>query len=396
MKFIKWCYHKAKAFLKLLIKPFVLLFGSVKYKKLDDLSKLTVYKKIRDGSWEDCYIPENYGQVKETCVRVYMPEIAVYEIKQGIVFPNSDLFGTKEGLFSYKDFSSVRSKSFENDRNVLKEKKNQLILRKRKKIHIQGKCFSILGQFDYFWAHFTIQMLPKLIFASENNIFDEKTTLIVPKVSDNNIKEAIHLIMQKNSNTRIVEVDEKTIAICDDLLIMSPTCQFSNQADYITPLDSIVPSFVFEATQRAIVQPLLNAITNPVKSDKIYLIRRNTNRRLINWPEVEEYFKSQGFELIEASKYSLKEKVAIFSTAKIIVAPYSSALSNIVATKCSKILIFSNIARTFEMCYPTMMKNGNNTIMFVSGEDEDPHNPIHSSYYIPLEKIKKAYKQLIS
>ncbi|AFY85468.1 tetratricopeptide repeat protein [Oscillatoria acuminata] len=113
----------------------------------------------------------------------------------------------------------------------------------------------------------------------------------------------------------------------------------SDRYPHISATQLIVPSFPGHLgwlepwALTFLRQAFLNSVpaSDCEHPERIY-IRRSTarNRRLINEEEVIEFLAQFGFEPIEPESLSFVEQIAVFSQAKIIVAPHGSGLTNLV------------------------------------------------------------------
>ena len=136
-------------------------------------------------------------------------------------------------------------------------------------------------------------------------------------------------------------------------------------------------------------------ISKKNKFEKIFLGRspkytKNT-RTLINYDEVHNYFLSLGFIDVEGSILSLEEKAEIFYHAKEIVALHGSATMNFLFCNQAKCMVLGNYRfATDPVTYP-FIREKILSYVYVTGQDEN--SEYHSSYYIPLEKIKKVYQE---
>jgi capsular polysaccharide biosynthesis protein len=128
---------------------------------------------------------------------------------------------------------------------------------------------------------------------------------------------------------------------------------------------------------------------------KLYITRHGQWRNMTNNNEVETYFESIGFQVIEAHKLDYDTKIQLFQNATEIVGPYSSGFANLVFCRPNtKVLVFSNIQRTLENFLAFYVQNFQLDAMYVTGYDEMPSDP-DSPFTISLERIQPAYEELI-
>jgi tetratricopeptide (TPR) repeat protein len=113
----------------------------------------------------------------------------------------------------------------------------------------------------------------------------------------------------------------------------------SDRYPHISATQLIVPSFPGHLgwlepwALTFLRQAFLNSVppSSGDRPERIYIRRHNTrNRRLINEEKVIEFLAQFGFEPIEPESLSFAEQIAVFSQAKIIVAPHGSGLTNLV------------------------------------------------------------------
>ncbi|MCT7964993.1 tetratricopeptide repeat protein [Laspinema sp. D1] len=113
----------------------------------------------------------------------------------------------------------------------------------------------------------------------------------------------------------------------------------SDRYPHISATQLIVPSFPGHLgwlepwALNFLRQAFLNSVpaSDCEHPERIYIRRHNArNRRLINEEEVIEFLAQFGFEPIETESLSFAEQIAVFSQAKIIVAPHGSGLTNLV------------------------------------------------------------------
>ena len=172
----------------------------------------------------------------------------------------------------------------------------------------------------------------------------------------------------------------------------------SDHVGYISPADSIIPKLITDSIKKNLIDHYSNIdiIKNEKKNnneEKLY-IARGGQRNIINSIEIEKYFVEKGYLVISPHKVTLYEKIRLFRNASIIVGPMSSGFTNtIFCKKGTKVLMFSNFQRIFEPYWGYFAKGFDIDITAVTGNDISPNDP-HSSYTVPLGKIKSACDEL--
>ena len=189
-------------------------------------------------------------------------------------------------------------------------------------------------------------------------------------------------------SVRILNRDE--VACCDELYVIESTTSMIDNEKYVSYVDMVIPGYVSELLKKYMVPQL--PTVNPF--ERIFLVRRGAWRNLLNSEEIEAYFESLGFRMVEPHKLSYQDKVSLFHSAQEVVGPYSSGFSNtIFCQPGTKVLILSNLQRAFEPFLTFYRQYFGLDLLCVTGADEQQENS-HSPYKIPLEKVKAAYYEL--
>ena len=363
-------------------------------KMTNSFEKVVTFK---EAGYEEVKIPDVYGLSYGGKINMYFPSIDMICINRATISENSDIIITPKGAVWRKVESSMFSKSNPDDCDLAGFNENRIkVLKKKKEVYIQGKCFSLLGQFDNLWSHFILQFFPKLVYASEWGLFNDEITLLLPEYTDQNIIDAVHLIIDKYPKINIIYVNENISYICEYLYHINSVEAYTAQTDIQLIYDTIVPKCTIETLKRGIVEPLFKVDNKKTLSPKIYLVRRSDNRNVINWKEIEKYFEKKGFTMVDGQNYSLSDKIHMFHNAKEIVGPWSSAFMATFACSNAKIMTFSNSFRTVETWITGYCDVGKNKFLMITGKDLiNKKSYPHSSFFIPISKIDKAYNEFI-
>ena len=372
---------------------------SERYSLIRDAEKVfECIRTIEEERFEEFEIPNIYDYTYDAKMTVKCPAIKIFHMKDAIVSAHSDIIVTDKGVSWRKIESPLFSKSNPTDYDFVSLQGDAIWVQKKKTIKIlDGNNFSLLGQFDYLWSHFLMQFFPKLVYASENGLLDKQIRILIPEVTDQNVIDAIHIIIDKYSNVELYSVKVGVGYKCENLYYVNAVDMYTNDADFQITQDTLIPRCTIDAIRRGLVDEILKIENCKTYPQKLYLIRRDVMRTLVNWREVEEYFRQQGFSLIEGKELNLVDKIFMFNQATEIVGVGSGAFFSTIACENAKLLIFSNIQRTVEATALNLVSGKNNTMLCVMGEDEfsSKSNHLHTSFYIPLKKIKAAYQSLI-
>lgn len=369
-------------------------FNSNQYPLIQSSDYLTIKNVIKKSSIEKVHFAEIYGLSKEYEIEAVSPALNIYEFNNASIFQKSDVVLLKDAVYWDKRFNPLFCKTIPLDKNLVKyDQKSITIKSYKKKIRINGKCASLLGVFCDVWSHFLLQYLAKLYFYDKLGILDDEITVIIPKYNDYQLKCVVRDFL-KEKNIKIIEAEENAQYLCEKLYYIPSAICFPNHLNYFLPQDCVYSNEVRCAIKNILIDGYSNVNNSDNKFKKIYLARRGTYRCLENWNEVEQYFKTQGFEIVEPHLLTLEEKISIFKSAEVIVGPYSSAFTNILwCSPKTKVLMLSNFPRTLEATFCELGAIAKVCILYVTGVDKENNNP-HTSYYIDLEKVKEAYKYL--
>lgn len=351
---------------------------------------------IQDETWNTMYTPEIFEISKERILIAKYPEIVFYNIERGVINVGSDIVLTDKGAwwekYNEEDFTTLALPA---DANLVSfDADNVTILPAVRKEYIRGRVLPITGVYSYAWSHFLFQFLCKLICAGEAGLLQDKITLLTNEYNDENIE---YILSNFLSNFPKVErrVAERGVDyICEHLICTRSMSTSYNEAKVFWDYRLVVPNLVVNKLHEYVSFPIIDKIkNNPQRHKKIFL-SRHTNRKLTNTQEVESYFKELGFYFVEGFELTLEEKVDLFYHAEIIVGLHSSAWQNIIFCNKAKCLMLVNNRFAPEMLFYTMAKDNVSRWINVCGLDVNDNR--RSDFYIPLEKIKRAYEQLIN
>ena len=175
-----------------------------------------------------------------------------------------------------------------------------------------------------------ITFLPRIFFLKEKNI-----SLALHRNSSNKFGEFIsQILLQLN-----IEIS-KIIYLDDDFYYFtnSKIPQFFNN------------SLSIEILHKAFSKKIIN------RNVKLYITRQNSNyRKLINEGDLIDILKKEDFQIIDTNSMSIIEQIKLFSSAKIVVSPTSSSLTNIVF--CSKGTEIIEITPKYQYEYEQNLKN---------------------------------------
>ena len=350
---------------------------------------------IKDETWETTQMAEVFNTAKQTTVKVHHPKQDILLVEDARVVADSDIVITPKGVLWDKYYT------YNFDISIVPWDIDYTFIDGQRRINrttkhtefIEGGCVSLLGVFVPVWAHFMMQFLCKMYYAEEAGLFNQPCTLLVPSDLDANMKELVDNELRKYQDLKCVVAQKDIEYICQKLFYIQTTSVYHNQSIILHHGQVVIPQRVVDTIQNKVVKPYLKKIKPNNKYEKVFLIRRNTTRSLVNNDEVEEYFKNEGFYFMEGADYSLQDKAEIFHNAKIIVGPQGTAFTNTIFCEEAKCLVFVNAWHVMENSLFTLSYPHVKRCIHVTGDDESTH--FNSKVYIPLDKVIKAYKELL-
>lgn len=352
---------------------------------------------IKDATWEQVDVPDVYRLYRSWSIEQYHPEQDILRIDDCYISNNSDIIVTPQGVVWDKFYSDIFSKTIPMDSDLFQYNRDEVYARKLACVdNILGSSVSLIGVYAHGWSHFIVQFLPKLYYAEKAGLLDKEVTVLIPAYTDLQVIEIVDNVFKMHPLAKkyIVPKDSGRSSIhCERLFYIPTASTLINNGKGPAPMDVVIPQQVVELLIENMIKPIVEKIkNNPVKHEKIYLSRRNW-RSLTNSDEVEQYFEKEGFFFVEPHKLTLEEKIDLFYHARVIVGPHSSAWTNILICENVKGLMFTPFGRIIDLYFGYFSAPNKNKIMMITGEDCS--YSANTDYYIPLEKIKAAYRQLL-
>lgn len=354
------------------------------------------YYHIKDVTWEPVYVAPTYKLWEGSKVKYYHEAqdiILLHDVKVRNGSTIVTLSDAKSALWD-KAMLDNFSKYTALDQGLYKYDKDTLYVFPAKVEKINGKVISMCGVHATLWPHFLTQYFPKLFYAEDAGLLDDDIVILCPKYNDRNIIEIYNELINRHPKVQIKYAENDIEYQIEEFYWMHMTCHLGDSAFYLATSDCVIPQKVL----KLLTERFVNRFKANVKTIKgfeyIYLSRGANQRDIINKEEVEEFFVSKGFKIINPGDFSLEEKANIFHNAKVVVGPYGSAWTNTMFCNGGFGLLLTNMPRAMESYQVSFADIGGLDILQVTGWDV-MKDSTHSDYEIPLLKIKEAYDLLI-
>jgi capsular polysaccharide biosynthesis protein len=378
---------------KIEFKFFKLIGPPIPILQKDDVQFNHLYH-IKDETIEEIKMFKAYKLFDSVTLKLYHPSQDILEIENSSVFSNSDMVQIESGIFWEKKHFENFVAAFPADVNLVSFNDNTLVRKKNKHILHRDICFSMFGVWAEHWGHFLIQYLCKLYYMKEAGLFESKMTILFPNYQDIQIKQIVSEFMSDYPQVNCEYIDNDTEVKCNKLIFVPTTSVSTNTVKHLSIIDLVIPADVTNRLKSYLVDPMIAKLKDAYGSYlKIFLVRHGM-RTLINYKEVEAYFVSLGFQLIEPHLLSLDEKVAIFNNASIVVGPFGSAMANLIFCRAkTKVLLLYSFAFIEDTFIAGITRNLDLDVLCVMGNDKKDY--IHTPFTIGLDKIQAAYAELL-
>lgn len=359
-------------------------------------TKICIFK---EETKEKFVMPHVLGFIEGNFTIDYQ-EIALWKFEGAKIFYSSDVVVTRNGKAIWPKFFKYNyNHNITLDKNTvflpdgLSEHNNKLSVKHYRHVTNLDVVFSMIGVFDNIWAHALVEYVPKLgVLGMAIKDSAKKITVVVPEYKDEQLKEIVYTILDKY-DVNIYQISKNEAIMANTLYFIERPTTFTDHETSVSVGDSTVPEATAVFVKKEIVEPLQRDVKLNPQYKKIFLARRGgLGKGLINGAEVEKFFEDLGFVFVEPHKLSLKEKVTMFMSAEYIAGPGGSAFTNLIFCRPgTKAIKFSNFQRQFENLTCLSIQHFGVDVIYLTGrDDKSAKNLSHCSYYLPLDKVKKA------
>ena len=356
--------------------------------------------QVKPETWDKAYYPPLYGHTKEKYMDILTPSQYAILIPNASINADSDVVITSDGVYWDKyNEEEFMTFAMPSDCNLIHYTNDSVWLKPTiNKEYIKGTSLSLLGVWSYHWCHFFLQFASKLFYAGENGLLNQEVTVIVNERADANIIQLVNDYLKSFPSAKMVMAKRNTEIICENVICIPTAFPNFNVGRFRLDYPYIIPQHSIDRISKYAVDPYIKETKGkPARFEKIFLTRKsssNSARNLTNYDEIHDYFKSLGFVDIEGAGMDLYEKADVFYHAKEIVGPHGASWQNLMFCNGARCLVFTNYRFVDDTCGYTQVRDKIHSWLNVAGQDEN--DQYHSNYYIPLEKIKKAYMALLS
>jgi len=366
-----------------------------KYKKYTIIKPDSIGKSIcvfKPETHEVVKLMRVYGFIEDGEFSLTYPEINVWCFENASVIGRNDFVIINDKVFWGKMYHYNFAKNIPLDKNLITYDDKSVTIKENEPSKKIDVAFSLLGVHATVWSHSLSEYYSKISVLSKV-LEQEKgvVKVLVPIYEDKQLKQIIYDALKKFYRIEIVPVQDGTRVLVNRLYYLPRPATFTDNETYVSIGDDVQPKIISDIIKRDLVTPGVKDAKDESYPKKLFLIRRATHRVLTNNDEVEDFFKAQGYFLLDPSKVTLEEKVKYFYNADVLVGPFSSAFSNLIFSKPgTKVLLFSNYQRIFENWLSMHFQHFSIDIWYVTGYDVMKDNSAHTNFYVSLDRIKEA------
>ena len=337
-----------------------------------------------------------FGFIESGEFTLTYPKIDLWCFKDASFIGRNDFVIKGDKVFWNKISNYNFAKNISLDKNLIGYTQNTVMLKEVKPEQHFDVAFSILGVHATIWSHSLSEYFTKIsVLTKVLEIEKGIVKVLVPVYKDKQLKQIMYDTLNKYDRIEIVPIKDGEKVHADRLYYLPRPTTFTDHETYVAIGDDVQPQIIPNIIKRDLVEVAVRNAKDETYPKKLFLIRRATHRVLTNNEEVEDFFKSQGYYLLEPSKISLEEKIKFFYNADEIVGPFSSAFSNLVFSKPgTKVLMLSNYQRIFENWLSMHYQYFNINMWFVTGYDISKNNSAHTNFYVSIDRIKAASKKV--
>jgi capsular polysaccharide biosynthesis protein len=241
-----------------------------------------------------------------------------------------------------------------------------------------GNYFSLLIKFVagsnyYHWIHDVVLRLHEVIERLPGD-----TRFVVPPRPRPFQDEALALIGV--SPDRLCELGDGGVARFENLYFSPPSAP--------TGVDSPEAELWFR--ERALHA---YGIALGPPSRRIYISRRGASyRRIANEPEVEVLLRDLGFEIHELEQYSLRDQVALFAEAEVVVSAHGAGLTNMLFSPPGLVVVDIFESTRFNKCFWSMSTALGHRYWYLVGDTV----PSGTTYAGDIQVSLGAFRDVVS
>ena len=264
--------------------------------------------------------------------------------------------------------------------------KNRLYKTSIPEIFVQ-KAISLCINYNDNYYHYIFECISKFQVLTKCKIAKEYAILIDSSARD--IRQFADIIQIFNiDNRRIIYVEKLQRVKVNELYVFTPLNYIPANIRNTQIIKCSDTRFNFTNIKyiRDKILDIIETKDSDIQAKKIYISRKNCKRRIYNDEEIDSKLILIGFKSIKPETLSLREQVALFSNADVIVAASGAALTNIIfcKPKC-KIFVLAN--QYLDLSIFSSIAGYLNLDMKYILADNTSSKELHSDFHINVQSL---------
>lgn len=254
----------------------------------------------------------------------------------------------------------------------------------------------IFGKYSFNYYHAVYENLIRLLLLQEFNdmiptdvpIIIDEDTIKIPSLNQI-LKELTKDLKRK---IEVIKIDE--LVEIGDLWSFTPINQFTPNYKNSSLSKDTDQLFDREYTLK-MRNKLLLMKSNKDFPTKLFITRKNTNRRNFNEDDVFSVLEPYGFIKIAPEEFTLEEQIQMFHNAQWIVSGSGAALTNLIFCQsyCNVLCLLGRSGH-IQTCFTTPAFFNHAKMHYYQQENENIVG-VHSNFHINVEKFNKYFKSII-
>ena len=342
---------------------------------------------------------------RKEIVQIKMPDVYMAEIEKAVVIAGTNLV-IVDNTAIYPDLMNIEEELMPIEifgmASVSNKKINIKLTRSKKKI---PKAISLLGQFSGNYAHWLLEIIPKLVLIDKLDKYKD-FPILLDGWNHPVFHESVKLL---NKNNRELVFINRWESIEVDNLVELSACSYIQaesrahicRGDWEAPCED---AFRFSKSVIRNVRERTAFLTKQYQPHKkVYLMRNpkstGNGRLILNLPEVEQVLHEYGFEPFDVTGLSFEDQVKEFSKFKYIVSPIGAVLSNTVFTpeSCKIIVLSPYYENASYYFFSNLFGVLNHEHRYVMGPQANTDGHIgHRDYFVDIDALKDALENYMN
>jgi hypothetical protein len=258
----------------------------------------------------------------------------------------------------------------------------------------KGICLASNMSNNYF--HFMAQVASKMVYIQATGINKDVPLLVDERVLQvPQMKQLVEILNEDNraiiplrTNT-LYKVNELYCIACPNIVI--PNSKKGSQNESINDKFAYDARTLDDIKTKVLAKATLNDSGQLPK--RIYLSRRNCNKRRLNEDELRPILEKYGFEFVYTEDMDIITQARLFNQAEHIVGASGAAFTNLVfCSKGCRVLVFLSQHRN-STCFSSLGNTKKAIMMYLAGNAEK--SVLHIPYFCINPVILKSYFESI-